>query len=205
MDPETKEAGTEQASPSSPQAGTGTEQASPGTTPPTPAPAEERMTASELAEARRQAAAERKRASAAEARLKELEDAQLSEQQRIAKQAQEAQAQVTALTEANRALHLHLAILRGAGTHKIDPAAYTAALKLINPALVEWDPDTGEPTGASVKKALEDLVKENPFLVQKADTAPAPPPGPHAPPPAGVGNGNEAAARQSQSGLYSRF
>jgi hypothetical protein len=184
--------------------GPGTEQASPGTTvPPAPSP-DERKTESELSEARRQAAAERKRAGAAEARLAELERAQLSEAERTKADLAAAQAALTAEREARRATELKVALLTAAPKVALLPAAYEDALKLINPALIEWD-ETGTPTAESVDKALKALIKDRPYLL--APTTPPPPaPGPAAFAPQGsASNGTDEVGRTNMAPLYRIF
>jgi hypothetical protein len=143
------------------------------------------MTASELAEARRQAASERKARTAAEAKLQEIERAQLSEQERLKADLDSERKARVAAEEREKAARLEALLLRAAPRHNLLPAAYGAALKLLDVSLLDWQED-GSPSEASVTKALKALVDAHPYLVAPAtDRAPAP--GPTAPAPAGNG------------------
>jgi hypothetical protein len=165
MPEEPQDAGTEQASPASPQAGTGTEQASPGSVDP--------KLASELAEARRQAAEARTQLRELQTWKAEQEAATLTETERAKKQAGELQTTLTTVQEQLRTTRLELTILRHAPTYQIAPEAYGAALKLLDAGLIEWDADNGQPTKDSIEKAMKALVRDNPFLLTQG-TAPPP-------------------------------
>jgi hypothetical protein len=172
MAEESKDAGTGQAPPASPPEGTPPGQAPAGPTDP--------KTQSELAEARREAAAARKALRELEAWKAAQEAAGLSEQERATRAARELETQLTATREAMRATRLELTIWRAAPDYQIAPAATAAALKLLDPALLEWDDATGVPTKDSIEKAMKALVRDYPFLVA-ADPAPARP-APNGPP-----------------------
>lgn len=195
MDPEPKDAGTAQAAPTSPLPGTGSGQEPPADT--TPA-ADPRVEA-----ANREAAKYRRELRDLQAWKEQQEAAQLSEAERLQKAATTAEARATTAEARARAAALQVAILTAAPAVNLLPAAYADALKLLNADLVEWDDATGDPTRASVKRALEALVKDRPYLV---NTAPAPAPGPSAFAP--HGNGGRTPDVQAQAGqapLYNRF
>ena len=116
-----------------------------------------------LQAARREAAANRKRAESAEARLKELEDANLSDQEKVRKRAEELEAQSSSDQQVIRSLRLELAVAKAApGMGIIDAES---AVALIDTAAVEFSKD-GAPVQKTVEAALKELVQRKPFLVR---------------------------------------
>lgn len=159
------ESPADDAAPQQPQAG------------PDPAPAagsSESISLDEAKKLRQEARSLRARLAQYEAQAKAQEDAALSETQRATKQATELTAQLAAAREQMRAARLELTILQAAPDYQLQPSTYGAALKLLDQSLLEWDDERGVPTKESVKKALEALVRDNPFLVA-TDAAPRPP------------------------------
>jgi hypothetical protein len=203
MDKEITPDGTGQEPPILPQAGTGTGQ-TPPVPPPAPASESDAQTTAELAEGRREAARERTEKKRLADQLAELERAQLSEAERTKADLAAAQAALTAEREARRATELKVALLTAAPKVALLPAAYEDALKLINPALIEWD-EAGTPTAESVDKALKALVKDRPYLLAPA-TPPPPAPGPAAFAPQGSAPaGTDDAGRTNMAPLYRIF
>lgn len=108
-------------------------------------------------------------------RLKEFEDAKraadeaaLSDHEKLQKRQQELEAAHARLLTDNQTLRTRMAVERAARQmHLVDE---DAAYRLLDPASIEYDSDSGEPTHASVKAALEKLVKAKPYL-QATETA----------------------------------
>lgn len=119
---------------------------------------------------RSEAAANRKKAEALEAKLKERDDADLSETDRLKKAAQEATDKLTA-TETRARERLAKAEVKTAAVaaNIIDPDTAFVLLR----DKIEFD-DDGEPK--DVAKLIEALAKEKPYLV-KQDIPPSGNPG----------------------------
>jgi len=167
MDSDTPDAGTAQDAPALPPPGT----------PPTAPDAAASSPDPRIEAANREAAKYRRELRELQAWKEQQEAAQLSEAQRLQRAAETAEGRAAAAEQRARAAELRVAVLTHAPTVALLPAAYDDALKLLNPDLIEWDADTGLPTRASVKRALEALVKDRPYLIASPT---APPPGPSA-------------------------
>jgi hypothetical protein len=118
---------------------------------------------------RTEAAGYRKRASEAETELQKIKDAQLSETERAKKEAADAQAKAQKLEADLKAqsVRAEIAVL-GSGLKIVDA---DAAYRLIDQAAIQFD-DTGRPS--NVKALLDQLVKDKPYLIEKA--SPSTPP-----------------------------
>lgn len=102
-------------------------------------------------------------AAAAAAKLKELEEKDLSEQEKVAKRLPELEQQVTVLAEENKGLKAKVAFLESSTHSWHDPEA---ALKLVD--LTGVYNDEGELDKKALKKAMDDLAKEKTFLVKSS-------------------------------------
>ncbi len=114
-----------------------------------------------LQAARREAAANRKRVAELEEKVKGLEDANLSEQEKVKKRADELEARTTTDQTTIRALRLELAVAKAAPTIGIIDAE--SAVALIDQSRVEFDKD-GAIVQQSVEDALKELADRKPFL-----------------------------------------
>jgi len=97
-------------------------------------------------------------------KLKELEEKDLSEQEKVAKRVPELEAQVTELSEENKGLKAKVAFLESNSHSWHNPET---ALKLAD--LSEVYGEDGSVDKKALKKAMDDLAKENPFLVKAAN------------------------------------
>lgn len=109
---------------------------------------------------RSEAAALRKRAKDAEAELASRREAEMTEAEKAAKRAEQAEQAARDTAERLRQANLKAEVAINATKHGVDPALAT---KLIRED-VEFD-DDGEPT--NVSKLLADLVKSHPQLAAK--------------------------------------
>jgi hypothetical protein len=117
----------------------------------------------ELAEARREAAGHRTKATALEKQQREAADAQLSEQERLAKRTQELEA-----TNAQLQAQLRTQAVRSAtvaAAQKLNYRNPDLAYRLIDAASLEFD-DEGQPKG--VERTLRELAQREPYLVKGA-------------------------------------
>jgi hypothetical protein len=112
--------------------------------------------ASELAEARKEAAKYRVERNAAQKKADELEKAQLSDQERITKERDELKTSSSTLEKDNRSLRARLL----AGDVGIVADARGDAASLLDWSKID-DPSDDD----QVKKALEDLTKAKPYLL----------------------------------------
>jgi hypothetical protein len=112
---------------------------------------------------RDESAGYRKRAREAEGELQKLKDAQLSETERAKKEAADALAKAQRLESDLKAqsVRAEIAVL-GSGLKIVDA---DAAYRLIDQAAIQFD-DTGRPS--NVKALLDQLVKDKPYLIEKA-------------------------------------
>ena len=125
---------------------------------------DEKVSKSELDSVLERMKAADRRAAAAEAKAKELEEKDLSEQEKVAKRLPELEQQVNTLTDENKGLKAKVAFLES-NTHSWHNPE--AALKLVDLSGVYTD--DGEIDKKALKKAMEDLAKENTFLVKSAN------------------------------------
>lgn len=133
--------------------------------PETPRASEDR-TVSEL---RKEAASYRRQVREMEAQLKEYEQAQLSEQERILAERDELRAKLTAATERTQRLALESAVVAAATrAGVIDPEVAVALVA----DRVTFDED-GAPIG--VTEAIEELVTARPYLAGGSRTIPGAP------------------------------
>lgn len=142
-----------------------------------------------VSELRKEAANYRRQVREMEARLKEYEQAQLSEQERIAAERDQLRADLAEATQRNRRIAVESAVIASASRlGVIDPEIAVALVA----GKVDFDED-GLPVG--VDEAVADLVKARPYLAAAA--APTIPGAPAANPPK---------ERQSESGkrIYSQ-
>lgn len=103
-------------------------------------------------------------AAAAAAKLKELEEKDLSEQEKIAKRLPELEAQVNELAAENKGLKAKVAFL-GIDTHSWhDPDVALGQVDLSE--VIDAD---GNIDKKALKKSVEDLAKNKPFLVKSAN------------------------------------
>lgn len=114
----------------------------------------------------------RSRLADAEKKLREHDEAKLTEQERLTKRTLELEGRVTQLQEENKTLRTRGAIEKACAEAKIiDP---DAAYRLLDLTHLEYDPESGDPTAASVKRAVDDLATAKPYLVVKTDAPAAP-------------------------------
>jgi hypothetical protein len=123
---------------------------------------------------RKEASENRKKALDAEARLKTLDEAQLSEKEKLEKRAKDLEEANNALTAKLKDTVTRVAIEKAAETAGIiDPK--TAHLLLVSSGVLEYDAD-GAPI--NLAKVVADLVKEKPYLLgdkaQKPGNGPDP-------------------------------
>ncbi len=124
--------------------------------------------ASYVAELRKEAAANRKKAADAEARLKELDDAKLSETERLTKRTAELEAQLVATQGQHREALIRAAVEREA--HAQGAVKADVVYRLVDRSAITLD-DSGEVKGAD--KAVAALLKDEPYLkATAAGTAP---------------------------------
>jgi hypothetical protein len=157
----------------------GAEDSPPAGEPPAPPPAPVTPPAADppttfdaayVAELRKEAAANRKRAADAEARLKTIDEAALSETERLTKRATELEAQLATEQIARREERIRSAVLVSASSLSYADPEDAYPLLLARGDRVEIN-EQGEPT--NVKKLLEDLLKAKPHLAKvAAGTAP---------------------------------
>lgn len=110
--------------------------------------------ASEAQEARREAQALRQRTKAAEEELKRLKDAQLSDQEKTAKERDEERSRADAAEKRVRDLQVQVLATK---VGIVDPPAASA--------LLDWSKIEDPEDDKQVEKALRDLVKEKTYLV----------------------------------------
>jgi hypothetical protein len=127
-------------------------------------------------------------------RLKEIEDKDKSEVERLAGTAREAGEKLTAAEHRARDLAIRLAVAETATTLGITGASVKAAVRLLDHGALEFDEDTGEPTNVEV--ALKALVKEYPMLATDGEKPPPAKGTPQTPKPAT--NGTTASEREQR-------
>jgi hypothetical protein len=151
----------------------GAEDNPPAGDPPTPAPVTPPAAGQEppktfdaeyVAELRREAAANRKKAADAEARLKELDDAKLSETERLTKRTAELEAELERERTGRQEALIRAAVEREA--HQQGAVKADVVYRLIDRSAIALD-DSGEVKGAD--KAVAALLTAEPYL--KANTA----------------------------------
>jgi len=116
----------------------------------------ERVTRAELAKANAEAAKWRKALRESQARVSELEDLTKTENERLADQAKRAEEELTQEKNKNRALRVRV-LASGVG---IAREAQEDAARLLN-----WDGVRDPDDDAQLEKALQNLVKEKPYLL----------------------------------------
>jgi hypothetical protein len=149
-----------------------------------------------------------KEAEALKARLKEIEDKDKSEVERLAGSAKEASEKLTASEKRARDLAIRLAVAETATSIGISGASVKAAVRLLDHGALTFDEDTGDPT--NVEAALKALVKEYPMLAAADDSGKKAEKGtPALPKPANGGQSREDTEQVHQrlvaSGNYPRF
>jgi hypothetical protein len=112
--------------------------------------------ASELEKVRKEAAKYRTERNAAQKRAEELEKAQLTDQEKLAKERDELKGSTSTLEKENRALRVRV-LAEGVGI--IRDARSDAA------RLLDWDSIEDPSDDSQVEKALEKMVKERPYLL----------------------------------------
>jgi hypothetical protein len=127
-------------------------------------------------------------------RLKEIEDKDKSEVERLAGTAREAGEKLTAAEHRARDLAIRLAVAETATTLGITGSGVKAAVRLLDHGALEFDEDTGEPTNVEV--ALKALVKEYPMLATDGEKPPPTKGTPQTPKPAT--NGTTASEREQR-------
>jgi hypothetical protein len=115
----------------------------------------------ELAQLRSAGAATAKERDELSTKLKQIEDAQLTETERLKKQAEESAGKVSAAEQKLRDTLTRLEIERAA--RKLSIVDEDAAFRLLDASKIEFDKD-GQPT--NVSSLLEALVKAKPYLVE---------------------------------------
>lgn len=119
-------------------------------------PKDQMVPASELESVRKEAAKYRTERNAAQKKADELEKAQLSDAEKVQKERDELKTGSTALEKANRELRVRV-IAEDVGIVK---AARADAAQLLDWGQIEDPTDDDQ-----VKKALEDLTKDRPYLL----------------------------------------
>jgi hypothetical protein len=135
-----------------------------------------------------------KEADALRARLKEIEDKDKSEVERLAGTAREAGEKLTAAEHRARDLAIRLAVAETATTLGITGASVKAAVRLLDHGALEFDEDTGEPTNVEV--VLKALLKEFPMLATDGEKPPPAKGTPQTPKP--QTNGTTASEREQR-------
>jgi hypothetical protein len=127
-------------------------------------------------------------------RLKEIEDKDKSEVERLAGTAREAGEKLTAAEHRARDLAIRLAVAETATTLGITGASVKAAVRLLDHGALEFDEDTGEPTNVEV--VLKALLKEFPMLATDGEKPPPAKGTPQTPKP--QTNGTTASEREQR-------
>ena len=156
------------------QTGIGTEDGAQGQQQPTKSVAELQA---ELEATRRRMTAADQNSAKYQAELKKLQDAQLSEQDKLKRDFADAQETITKLQEENKRLRVENHFVTDSTYNWHDPHA---ALKLANLSDVKFD-DAGKPSGLT--EAMKAVAEAHPFLLKPKEeggsggTPPAPPAG----------------------------
>ena len=138
----------------------------------------ESLSLDEARKLRQEAHSLRQRLAQAEKRVKEHDDAQLSDRERLEKRVAELEESLTAAQAAARDKALRLLVEREARAQKfVDEDA--AVLLLPSVGAVEFDDDTGEPK--NVKALLKKLAEQKPYLVARDSATATAQPAPQAP------------------------
>lgn len=122
-----------------------------------------------IARLREEAKASRLAKEAAEAKLKALEDAQLSEADRIKKQLSEYQQKETVWKLEAQELRLKSAVQEAALREGMNPKKLAAAWRLVDPSEISFDAE-GQPTAETVSAAIGRVKSEYAELFQQALT-----------------------------------
>lgn len=121
-------------------------------------------TINKLRETEKAARAQQKELDELRTKVKAAEDAQLSETERLKKDATEATERVAALERDLREQRISSAVITAAAKlNVVDP---DAAYRLLDHSKIEFDASTGQPT--NVDALLADLLKAKPYLVKAA-------------------------------------